>query len=151
MYAPQIGTLRYMIPSYPQHMRLMMIPAAAAVLLLTACSAGAPDSTPSPTAVQQPLIAAVQACKVSATAPGVALGDEYTSLTLDGQGSSDVEGVPLDDLYCILDALDMPEVTRELLDSTNALDGRQTASWDGYEAAWSFHPDSGLNVTVQTD
>jgi hypothetical protein len=32
--------------------------------------------------------------------------------------------------------------------STRALDGRQTASWDGIDAAWSYHPDSGMNMTV---
>ncbi|WP_269142641.1 hypothetical protein [Georgenia yuyongxinii] len=35
--------------------------------------------------------------------------------------------------------------------STRALDGRQTAEWDGVVATWSFHPDDGLDVILELD
>ncbi len=39
-------------------------------------------------------------------------------------------------------------VSQEMME-TRALDGRQTASADGYRASWSYHPDSGLEVMIE--
>ena len=27
--------------------------------------------------------------------------------------------------------------------------GRQTDSWESYEASWSYHPDNGLNIVIE--
>lgn len=33
--------------------------------------------------------------------------------------------------------------------TTRALDGQQTADWDGFTASWGYHPDTGLDVVVE--
>ena len=33
--------------------------------------------------------------------------------------------------------------------ATRALDGRQQASWDGFEASWTYHPDNGLTLILR--
>lgn len=51
--------------------------------------------------------------------------------------------------FCVLKELDAPQGTVSLVESTTALMGRQTDEWDGYEATWSYHPDSGLDMTIE--
>jgi hypothetical protein len=48
-----------------------------------------------------------------------------------------------------MDALTIPQAVREHMSQTRALDGRQTDSWEGFSASWSYHPDSGINLIVQ--
>jgi hypothetical protein len=51
--------------------------------------------------------------------------------------------------FCVLEELDAPASTVSLVESTNSTMGRQTDSWDGFEASWSYHPDSGLDMTIE--
>ena len=30
-----------------------------------------------------------------------------------------------------------------------ALDGRQTGTWDDFEASWGYHPDDGINLVIE--
>ena len=59
--------------------------------------------------------------------------------------------MPYEQQSCGLDALDVPVSKKNLITSTRALDGRQTGSWDGFTATWSYHPDSGLNLKIEDD
>jgi hypothetical protein len=45
----------------------------------------------------------------------------------------------------------VPESVTAQMDGTRALDGRQPASWDGYTASWTFHPDSGFDLIITED
>jgi hypothetical protein len=49
---------------------------------------------------------------------------------------------------CVLDEMEVPERVRSHLGSTRALDGTQEDAWDDYEARWTYHPDSGTNLTI---
>lgn len=83
-------------------------------------------------------------CSLAAV-PGVWVGDDGTSATFDGIG----EGGPgYADFACFVEALNIPDSVVSEMDQTRALDGRQDAEWDTFEASWTYHPDSGLNVVV---
>jgi hypothetical protein len=42
----------------------------------------------------------------------------------------------------------MPDSIDSRIGSKRALDGRQTATWDGFSASWGYHPDSGLDIVI---
>lgn len=65
------------------------------------------------------------------------------------QGAKDRTGVPLDGLACIAVELGMTRAVVAHLDRTNALSGEQQDAWPGYTARWTFHPDDGVNMTIQ--
>jgi hypothetical protein len=50
---------------------------------------------------------------------------------------------------CVLDYLKVPGAVRAHIEGTRALDGRQTDSWEGFTAAWTYHPDNGLDITIE--
>jgi hypothetical protein len=49
---------------------------------------------------------------------------------------------------CILNSLDVTMAVLEHIDTTRALDGRQEDTWGNHKASWTYHPDSGLRLTV---
>jgi hypothetical protein len=75
--------------------------------------------------------------------------DNGTSLILGTPGEEDTAGVPLTQVACVLDRLDVPDAVIAQMDGTRALDGRQTAEWPGYTASWTYHPDDGLDLIIQ--
>jgi hypothetical protein len=54
-----------------------------------------------------------------------------------------------DQLNCVFTSLDMPEALLQHVNSTRAIDGQQTDSWDGYTARWTYYPDAGLQMTIR--
>lgn len=76
------------------------------------------------------------------------LGDGGYTLIVDTEGDDDVEGDTYEGLMCVLDHLDMPSSVRNDLGETRAMDGRQEASWDRITAAWRYHPDTGINISL---
>ena len=91
---------------------------------------------------------AVKAC--NATGSGVNVGDKGKSVSFDTKGKDDSSGASIDDVACVLGKLNVPDSVVSQMDHTNALQGRQTADWDGFNASWSYHPDSGLNLIVKS-
>ncbi|MEU2199538.1 hypothetical protein [Isoptericola sp. NPDC019482] len=79
---------------------------------------------------------------------GLELVDDGTTLALDAQGEEDFSGASYTTVDCVLGALEAPSRVTELMNSTRALDGRQTDSWDGVTATWSYHPDTGLDLLL---
>lgn len=59
------------------------------------------------------------------------------------------DGATVDQVHCFLDELDAPESLKTKLGQTRALDGTQSAAWAEFEATWTYHPDSGLNLLVE--
>jgi len=104
------------------------------------------SSVPTETAAVVPLKSATTRCSAS-NADGVELGDEGQSLTITGYGL--LRGPTSAQFQCLTDALDMPDSVRSRISATRALDGRQTATWDGLSASWTYHPDSGLNMVFE--
>ncbi|GLU91365.1 hypothetical protein [Agromyces sp. NBRC 114283] len=96
-------------------------------------------------AANQPtkLEAAAEKCEISA----LAIGDEGKTLILDMKvdGGS---GLPIEDVVCALAELNVSDAVLSQMDSTRALDGKQTAEWDDITATWTYHPDEGLDVIL---
>lgn len=54
-------------------------------------------------------------------------------------------------LACLLRELDTPRALMADMDATTAMMGRQTEEANGLRYAWSYHPDTGINMTIQKD
>lgn len=81
---------------------------------------------------------------------GGVVADGGSTLTFDMQGDDFGSGDgTVEALQCLLFELKVPDYVITMMDSTRALDGRQSAEWDGYEASWIYHPDSGLDVVFR--
>lgn len=52
---------------------------------------------------------------------------------------------------CILERTDAPDYVVSQMESTRALDGRQSTEWGDYAAEWTYHPDDGLDVLFRTN
>lgn len=79
---------------------------------------------------------------------GISVGDKGTSITIDTKGEDDSNGASFDDAACILTGLEVPDAVISQIDSTRSLDGRQSASWEGVDASWTYHPDSGMKLIL---
>lgn len=77
------------------------------------------------------------------------IGDDGRSLILDTKGEGE-SGLRVEDLACVLLALDASDVVVEQMSSTRALDGRQSGQWGDIAATWSYHPDAGLDVILES-
>lgn len=123
------------------------------LLALAGCSSTGSEAAPTPSATKElsTLYGALRDCNLSAATPGFTLGDAEMSLIIDTAGDDDLPqlGAKYEDALCVLDALKIPDATLNLVETTRALDGRQDDSWGDVDATWSYHPDSGLNMTLQ--
>ncbi|GAA1250675.1 hypothetical protein GCM10009588_31870 [Microbacterium phyllosphaerae] len=79
---------------------------------------------------------------------GTTLADEDRTLTIDVRGEEDSNGATYEAQACILRELDTPSSVISHLEQTTSMDGRQTESWDGITAAWSYHPDRGSDMVI---
>jgi len=110
---------------------------------------GSADNTSaSPSAPAASLADAYDHCGVADA--GGELADEQTTLILDTQGAEDVAGLDYATVSCVMSRLGTPERVVRAMESTRALDGRITDSWDVFTASWSYHPDSGLDLVIST-
>lgn len=100
--------------------------------------------TPTPTADTR-LADAVAAC---GTPPGIALGDNDHSMTIDVKGKEDLTGATYEAQQCILRSLAAPSNVLSHLGQTTSMDGRQTETWDGITISWSYHPDRGADMVI---
>lgn len=116
------------------------------ILVLAGCASSAAPPTPTPSGP----LSFSDALKDCNTGPSSILHvqDSGDSLSIDGKGAEQLAGVGVEKTKCILDALGMPDSTWSIMEQTRALDGRQSESWDGIEASWSYHPDSGLDIVL---
>ena len=80
---------------------------------------------------------------------GVSLHDGNKTLIIDTLGEEDSVGASTTTLYCVLNYLEAPAAVIEHMDSTRALDGRQTSTWESFSAGWTYHPDDGMDLTIQ--
>jgi len=91
-------------------------------------------------------------CKVTDFA-NAQIADEGNTLTVNSKGEDDLEGLPYNDLDCILNQLGASAAVMSHFGQTTSLDGRQTEAWDDLELSWSYHPDRGADfvVTLEDD
>lgn len=139
--------------------RISTIVLSAAVAATLAGCGGSSDASSSSSTEAAPLETAAKNCSAVTT-----VDDGGGSLTFDGVGkkdesnpfgtteSSDPSASPTEDtlstVACVLTELDTPKSVVNHMDSTRALDGMQEDSWSHYKARWTYHPDSGMNLTV---
>lgn len=74
--------------------------------------------------------------------------DGGSAISFDTQGNDDTSGDKAEDMLCVLDALNTPEHVMTHIDATRAMDGQQTDAWSNLTARWSYHPDSGVILTI---
>lgn len=72
------------------------------------------------------------------------VADEGESLIIDGAADEDIVGVG-----CLLGALGTSQAVVSEMDSTTAMMGRQQEEDDDFSYAWSYHPDSGFQMTIR--
>lgn len=79
---------------------------------------------------------------------GSNLADEGKTLIIDMMGEDDYSGADLSDVVCVVndEKLGVPDYMVSAIESTRALDGRQSDEFDGISVQWSYHPDSGLDL-----
>ncbi|GAA1768762.1 hypothetical protein GCM10009747_32200 [Agromyces humatus] len=94
-----------------------------------------------------PINGAVQTCDVEDNA-WIVVGDDGDSVAMQTEGAES-SGADLTDVVCVLTELDVPDSVVTRMDSTRALDGRQTADWDQLAASWGYHPDNGLDLVIE--
>ena len=78
----------------------------------------------------------------------ITVGDEGQSISMQSEGEES-SGADYIDVLCVLDQLEVPDSVNTRIGNTRALDGRQTATWDDFDASWGYHPDSGLDIVVE--
>jgi hypothetical protein len=89
---------------------------------------------------------AYESCEGENETDAVRLGDGGQTVLIDGAGDDDITMVA-----CILLELDASEGLVSNIDSTNSLMGRQEQSENGLIYRWSYHPDSGMDMTITED
>ena len=96
---------------------------------------------------------AYRLCQVDSVNYGLyaMLDTDGKGLYLDGYGEENTLGIPVYTQICVLDVLDMPRTVRNKIENTNSLMGVRTAEWDDMYIEWTYHPDSGLNITLEED
>lgn len=94
----------------------------------------------------RPLKAALDTCGISSRRSAAKLGDNDKSLQLDGGGEEDRAGLHWENVYCVLDAVKIPDSVRGQIGRTRALDGTMRESWGNISATWTYHPDAGLDI-----
>lgn len=72
------------------------------------------------------------------------MASDGKSITVDSSGQYDFTS--LLDVQSIIISLGLPDSLYDEMCATNALMGRQSETYDGFEISWSYHPDNGLDV-----
>lgn len=81
--------------------------------------------------------------------PGINVGDGGQSISMQSEGMES-DGAAYTDVTCVLGELGVSDSVTARIDSTRALDGRLTGEWEGFTASWGYHPDSGMDIVVET-
>ena len=85
---------------------------------------------------------------------GVSLLDNGRTLKFSYTGKYSsylASAVSYTDLACSLLVMKAPSFVTAQIDATRALDGLQKANWGKLSAFWTYHPDSGLNISFNSN
>jgi hypothetical protein len=94
---------------------------------------------------QSALVLAQQKCV--SNSPYATIGDAGATLILQSQGDEQ-RGITYAQLDCFWRQLKVTDAIKSEIETTRALDGRQSAQWGPFSAFWSYHPDDGLRMTI---
>lgn len=110
----------------------------------------AQDAAAAQKAAQEAVLSdAVATCDLQ-SAVGVDIGDGGRTVSFDTRGNDDSSGASIEQVACVLFAVDTPDAVISRIDATRALDGTQTANWGSISASWGYHPDSGMTLVLTT-
>lgn len=93
------------------------------------------------------MAAARKAC--AEASPYITLGDGDKTLIIKTLGEES-PGASMDQMDCVLKELEATDAIQSEMASTRALDGTKSGSWGTYKATWSYHPNSGVRMTITT-
>lgn len=84
---------------------------------------------------------------------GFSLDEDGKSAYMDGKGEEDsyLYTISTEDQVCILDELEAPTSVYSRISNTNSLMGVQEAEWDNIKIRWTYHPDNGLDISIDLD
>jgi hypothetical protein len=120
----------------------------AVAVALTGCSAPSAEETPS--ASESRFKVALTHCNQSIASEGVEYADNGATLIMSTAGTeTTTPSTDWDTVGCVLRELDASTATLNLITETRALDGRQEKTWKGIDASWTYHPNDGLNMTLE--
>jgi hypothetical protein len=88
--------------------------------------------------------------KVAKGTEGIALDEDGKGLYLDGMGKES-RGLITEEISCVLFGLDVPQSVVSRMDNTNSIMGQQEATWDNIRALWTYHPNSGFDVSLEIE
>lgn len=117
---------------------LRTLATASIVVALASCASGGPPA--------DGFENAMEACVPEAGTSDVRI--EGDQLRINNKGDQDNSGIPLDDVWCLLAELEVPEDIVDSMVQTSANDGDQTAEFGGYTVTWRYHPNTGLDVFI---
>jgi hypothetical protein len=80
---------------------------------------------------------------------GTTVADGGQTLIVESRGEEDYTGLDHTAFSCIISNLNAPAAVTEHIGQTRAMDGRQTDTWDGMTASWTYHPDQGLDMIIR--
>lgn len=82
---------------------------------------------------------------------GFDLDEDGKGAYMDGAGEDEIWGMDYYDQKCILEQLDAPNSVFSKIGNTNSLMGVLEADWDNVSISWTYHPDNGLDVSIDLD
>lgn len=126
---------------------VVLIAVGGALVWLVYQKVGSPVQDALKAAIEPPLVTAQKKCAPGS--PYAKLGDAGKTLILQSSGKEQA-GIDYTQLECFLAELKVTDAVRSEIGATRALDGRRSAEWGNFHASWSYHPDSGLDMTITT-
>lgn len=97
--------------------------------------------------IDSPLVAAQKTCSLPTAY--AAVGDGGKTMTVQTVSEkTPTAGITYGQLECLWRALKVSDAVKSQMESTRALDGRQSGDWPGFHATWTYHPDHGLQLIV---
>jgi len=78
------------------------------------------------------------------------LEDSDTTLVINTlPEDDDALGLSAVAIECVLTHMGAPSWLETDMASTRALDGKQSAEWEGFQFQWRYHPNSGMNLIIR--
>ena len=101
-------------------------------------------------AEQNKIQAAADTCGL--TKGSYAVLDDGSAIAFEAAGL-EVSGIAIgpepEKVLCVMMELGAPQSVGTKVSQTRALDGTREATWEGFAAQWTYHPDDGLNMLVE--
>lgn len=97
-----------------------------------------------------PIPGALSSCGLSETSAGVSVDAGGKTVYFDGTGEEDFGGIDYASVQCVLEKLNAPTSIFERIGSTSALQGVVEGDWANFHASWTYHPNNGLDLTLES-